>query len=160
MLEALTAIFGVIVGSIVTWRSAIRAADRQAFSAAGASLRSVFAPIQSRLRNEKISEWNEFRTEMQNLFDTHAIELEKFRFYVSESQIAEYDAACRNYRKVVHSRSISSATTERGNVPDDRSDKDRFLDALDPILAFTKPKSTHCVHKYLAEFINSNCTHR
>jgi hypothetical protein len=157
MSETIFTLIGVIIGSIVTWRSALCAADRQAFNAAGASLRAVFASIQSRIRNEKIAEWNDFRTEMQNLFDTHAIEFEKFRFHVSKGQITEYDAACRNYRNIVHNRSITASTTPRNGTPDSRSETERFLDALDPILAFTKPKNDHYLCKYLVKFVTAIC---
>jgi len=141
MSEAFFTFIGAVIGSSITWFSAIYAADRQAFNSAGASLRAVFASIQSRIRNEKVSEWNEFRTEMQNLFDTHAIEFEKFRFYVSKSRVTEYDTACRDYRNVVHSRSITSATTPRGTTPDARTDAERFLGAIDAILGFTEVKN-------------------
>lgn len=120
---------------------------------------AVFASIQSRIRNEKVSEWNEFRTEMQNLFDTHAIEFEKFRFYVGKSRVTEYDTAYRDYRNVVHSRSITSATTPRGRVPDTRTEAERFLGAIDAILGFTEVTSADEVFQRILRPLKTKYAH-
>lgn len=132
-------IAGALIGAWVGYLLSLSLNDISARKIAAANLRTVFTSIQSRIRNEKITEWNEFRTETQNLFDKHAIEFEKFRLYVSKCDIEKYDAACRNYRNMVYSQSIVAGTTPKGIQPENRTDCQRYLGVLDEVLNFAKP---------------------
>lgn len=132
-------IVGALTGAWVGYRLSISLAEITSRRIAAYNLRNIFSSITSRIRSEKITDWNEFRTEVQNLYDNHAIEFEKFRYYVSKSHINDYDAACRNYRNMVANRSIVAGTTQRGAEPDNRTDNERYLGVLDEILNFAKP---------------------
>jgi hypothetical protein len=127
------------VGWFIGYWSARRIAALNARDAAATNLRAAFAPICSRIRRQKLSFWNEIMPVVQAAYDGHAIEFEKFRYFIRECDIPAYDAACGDYCNAVHSRSITAGTTPRGSTPQILSDVDRYLNVLDGVLNFAKP---------------------
>jgi hypothetical protein len=125
------------VGWSVGYFSARRVAAATARSLAAANLRAAFSPTLSKIRYQKLTFWNDIRPVAQSTFDVHAVEFEKFRFYVSD--IPAYDAACSEYCNLVHSRSITAATTPREAIPDKTTNAERYVRAVKAILHFANP---------------------
>ena len=123
-------IAGVVVGGIIGFVSN-RFSNRFFLrKQASSDLRCAFTKILSGIRTGKLSDESDIRNFAITSFDTHAFELERFRFYVTNCQKEEYDKACEEYHNMVYMRPINHGS----NLPADKF----YIEKVEAILRFAK----------------------
>ena len=129
--NGLFALAGVALGGGIGFVSALLTIRYQNRRDAAVNLRSAFIPILSRIRSIKLASESDIRTAALASFDNHAIELERFRFYVGDSDIAAYNQACEEYNHMLSLRPLNHGSPVQA---------DKFyVDKVNAILDFAKP---------------------
>jgi hypothetical protein len=83
---------------------------------AASNLRTAFAPQLSALRIEESLGTGRTAAELQgwlsSVADAHAIEMQKFRFYVGSQDLPAYDEACSKYEDIARLRNLNYTTSQ------------------------------------------------
>ena len=130
-INGIFAISGVVGGGTIGFATAWFANWYLLKKKAASELRSSFVNILSGIRTGKLSSTTEIGNRAVASFDAHAIELERFRFYVPNSQKEEYDKACEEYQDMVYARPINHGS----NLSADKF----YMKKLGAILKHAKP---------------------
>lgn len=144
-IEIISVILGALLGGWATYRLSIDIARRQAAYArslaeyehirnASLALRSSFAPYLATIRRDEHKTAAEIQIILEHGVDSIAIEVEKFRFYVSSENLPAYDEACEEYQNIARIRAMNYF---KGF--DDKPPFEVFESKVDAIFHFTMP---------------------
>ena len=121
-------IVGALVGGLVSyWLSRLLANYNSKLSAA-ASLRTAFAKVVAGVKTGRLDSHAEISSAALASFDAHAIELERFRFYVKDKD--GYNKACDEYENMISLRPINHGSNLHVT--------DFYIQKVNNILKYTK----------------------
>ncbi len=107
ILNGVFAIGGTIAGGIIGFYSSLHANKRLLRVEAASNLRKGLIPIIMKINTSGFASEMELRNAVVARFENHAIDIETFRFYVSQKNLEAYDQAYQEYHSMVSNRPIN-----------------------------------------------------